>query len=131
MSSRASHLPKFLAIAAIMLAIPTGLLRAQKGQQVDDTGVRLRIEITGEDKPIDSASVYVRYVVKHTLAKDENVEMNIKTNQEGIALVPAVPKGKVIVQVIAPGWKTFGQAYDATVDQQVVKISLERPKRWY
>src|SRR5580704_5866062 len=101
------------------------------GQGKDEVGVRLRIEVTGANKPVDAASVYIRYVVKHAMGKDEKVEMNVKTNPEGIALAPAVPLGKVVVQVVADGWKPYGQSIDATTDQQVVKVQLERPPRWY
>jgi hypothetical protein len=130
MNSRAFGLCRILSVAFLAFLLSASLLQAQKNQQ-DAEGVRLRIEVTGEDKPVDSASVYVRYDVKHTIGKDEHVEMNIKTDPEGVALAPAVPKGKVVVQVVAQGWKPFGQQIDATQDQQVVKIKLERPPKWY
>jgi hypothetical protein len=128
LSCRLIPIAKILTVLALATVLAASFTHAQ-GK--DEVGVRLRIEVTGGDKPIDSASVYVRYVVKHTLGKDEKVEMNIKTNPEGVALAPAVPKGQVIVQVVAEGWKPFGQTIDATVDQQVVKVHLERPPRWY
>lgn len=128
MSCRTIQIAKIFAILALATVVGASLSHAQ-GK--DEEGVRLRIEVTGADKPVDSASVYIRYVVKHTFGKDEKVEMNIKTNPEGVALAPAVPKGQVIVQVVAEGWKPFGQTIDATVDQQVIKVHLERPPRWY
>jgi hypothetical protein len=39
--------------------------------------------------------------------------------------------GKVLIQVIAPGWHTFGEWYDIAKDGQVVEIHLEKPPRWY
>jgi hypothetical protein len=105
---------------------------AQGKSELSDT-VRLRLEVTGGETstPIDSASIYVRYVVKHRMGKDEPVEMNLKTNHEGTVIVPGVPRGEVTVQVIAEHWKPFGQKYQATEDQQVIKVHLEKPPRWY
>jgi hypothetical protein len=93
----------------------------------------LRIEVTAGDdgKPVDSASIYVRYVIERKLAKDKKVEQNWKTSREGVVKVPDVPKGKVLIQVIAPKWKTFGQWYDIKEDEEVIKIRLQKPPQWY
>ena len=94
---------------------------------------RLTIVVTGgEDKtPIDSASVYVRYVEEHKHGKDKKIEMNLKTNQSGVCHIPVTPPGKFLVQVIAEGWKTFGEYYDANQTEQTINISLVRPPKWY
>jgi len=118
--------------AALVLAAAVGAQEASKSEKPPGTA-RLRIEVTAGDKnkPVDSASVYVRYVEERTLRKDKKIEMNVKTNKEGIARVPDVPKGKVLIQVIAEGWKTFGRWYEVSADEEVVKIKLEKPPRWY
>jgi hypothetical protein len=95
--------------------------------------VRLTIVITGgeEKKPVDSASVYVKFVEARTLRKDKKVEMNLKTNVSGICHVPVIPPGKFLIQVIAPGWKTFGEYYDINQTEQTINIALVRPPKWY
>jgi len=65
------------------------------------------------------------------LGKDKKVEQNWKTNKDGVIKVPDVQRGKVLIQVIAQGWKTFGQWYDLDQDEQTVKIRLQKPPRWY
>jgi hypothetical protein len=65
------------------------------------------------------------------LIKDKKFEVNVKTNQKGLAHVPDAPTGKVLIQVVAEGWKTFGQWYDVVDLKQVIKIHLERPPKWY
>jgi hypothetical protein len=94
---------------------------------------RLTIVVTGgeEKKPVDSASVYIRYVEEHKIGKDKKVEMNLKTNQAGVCHVPVVPPGNFLVQVIADGWKTFGEYYDPKQIDQTINISLVRPPKWY
>jgi hypothetical protein len=99
----------------------------------DAKDVRLTIVVTGgEDKmPIDSASVYVRYVEEHKHGKGKKIEMNLKTNQSGVCHVPVIPPGKFIVQVIADGWKTYGEYYDINQTEQTINIALVRPPKWY
>ena len=95
--------------------------------------VKLTIVVTGgeEKKPVDGASVYVRYVEERKIGKDKKIEMNLKTNQEGICHVPVIPPGKFLVQVIAEGWKTYGEYYDKTQTEQTINITLVRPPKWY
>jgi hypothetical protein len=94
---------------------------------------KLHVEVTaGENnQPVESASVYVRFVQERALGKDRKTEMNVKTNQDGIVKVPDVPRGKVLIQVVAEGWKTFGRWYDIEGEEQTIKIHLVKPPRWY
>jgi hypothetical protein len=94
---------------------------------------RLTITVTaGEDKkPVDSASVYVKYVEERKYGKDKKIEMNLKTNLSGVCHVPVLPPGKFLIQVIAPGWKTFGEYYDISQVEQTIHIELVRPPKWY
>jgi hypothetical protein len=94
---------------------------------------RLTIVVTGgeEKKPVDSASVYVRYVEDRKLGKDKKIEMNLKTNQSGVCHVPVIPPGKFVIQVIAEGWKTYGEYYDINQTEQTININLARPPKWY
>jgi hypothetical protein len=97
------------------------------------SGVRLTIVVTNAEdkKPVDSASVYVKFVEARKLAKDKKIEMNLKTNLSGICHVPEIPRGKFLIQVIAPGWKTFGEYYEAEQAEQTINIELARPPKWY
>jgi hypothetical protein len=103
-----------------------------KKEQAPAPGNRISIEVTGGDsnKPVENASVYVKTVEEH-LIKDKKFEVNVRTNQEGVAHVPDAPMGRVLVQIVADGWKTYGHWYDITEPKQVIKIHLERPPKWY
>ena len=95
--------------------------------------VLLTIVVTGGDekKPVDSASVYVRFVEERKLAKDKKIEMNLKTNQSGVCHVPEIPQGKFTIQVIAEGWKTYGENFELNQPEQTINIALVRPPKWY
>jgi len=104
---------------------------AQKDQG-PTAGNRLTIEVTGGEanKPVENASVYVKTVEQH-LIKDKKFEVNVKTNAQGVTHVPDAPMGKVLIQVVADGWKSYGHWHQITAMNEVIKIHLERPPKWY
>ena len=125
-----------LLLALLVILLPSSL-SAQSGdkpaKEKPEGTTKLRIEVTAGDEgnPVEGASVYVRFTEGRKLAKDKKIEQNWKTNKEGVIKVPEVPRGKVMIQVIALGWKTFGQWYELDQDEQTVKIRLQKPIRWY
>ena len=98
-----------------------------------ETPTRITIEVTGGEKsiPVENASVYVKFIEERSLRKDKKLEMNVKTSRDGIAHVPNAPMGRVLVQVVAEGWKTYGHWLDITDPKQMIKVHLERPPKWY
>ena len=99
----------------------------------NDVQARITIEVTGGEKniPIENASVYVKFVEEHAIKKDMKLEMNVKTSRDGIAHVPSAPMGRVLVQVVAEGWKTYGHWLDITDPKQTIKVHLDKPPKWY
>ena len=99
----------------------------------DPATIKLRIEVTGADgKPVGNASVYVRYNEPGGLFHhDKLAELNFKTNQDGSVKVTEVPQGKILIQVVAKGWHTYGKWYEFNTDAETVQIKLDPPPRWY
>jgi len=96
------------------------------------TTTKLRIVVTGNEKPVSNASVYVRYNEPGGLLHhDKLAEMNFKTNMDGTVKVPEIPRGKILIQVIAKGWHTYGKWYEIETDTETVQIKLEPPPHWY
>ncbi|GAC1623343.1 MAG: hypothetical protein PVS2B2_26380 [Candidatus Acidiferrum sp.] len=132
----------FIAGVAVVLLGTAGLpLAGQEPAQAPpapakpvraESANRLTIEVSGgeENKPVENASVYVKYV-ESRLLKDKKVELNVKTNREGVAHVPDAPLGRALIQVVAEGWKTYGRWYEVTDLKQNIKVHLERPPKWY
>jgi hypothetical protein len=106
---------------------------SQKDDQSLDGTTRLRIIVTNtQDKPVGNASVYVRFNQPGGfLRKDKLAELSFKTNEDGSVKVPAVPQGKILIQVIAKGLHTFGKWYDIEKDQDTIAIKLEAAPHWY
>lgn len=128
---------QFLAVLILTFAVAAhaqekdGDAKANSDSAAKDS--RLTIVVTGgeEKKPVDSASVYIRFVEVHKHGKDKKIEMNLKTNQAGVCHVPVIPPGNFLVQVIAEGWKTYGEYYDPSQADQTINITLVRPPKWY
>lgn len=102
-----------------------------KDQQDELFTIHILVTAGDKNKPVDSASVYVRYEENRKFRRDKLAEMDLKTSAEGKVRVPYVPKGKILIQVIAKGWKTYGKWFDLTEDGQVFKIHLLPPPHWY
>jgi hypothetical protein len=106
----------------------------QKEQKSSDSlATKIRIQVHDpHDQPVTNASVYVRYYMSGGFLHHEKLaELSFKTNQEGAVKVPEIPQGKVMIQVIATGWHTFGKWYDMDKDQESVLIKLDPPPHWY
>ncbi len=99
----------------------------------DPTTTRLRIHVAATDgKPVGNASVYVRFPVAGGIFhKDKLSELNLKTNEDGSVKVPDIPRGKILIQVVAKGWKTYGKWYEIDSEAMTVEIKLEPPAHWY
>jgi hypothetical protein len=106
--------------------------KSKKGKEDDAPTTKLRIVVTGGNKPIGNASVYVRFNSGGGfLKKDKLLEMNLKTNEDGTAKVPDIPRGKTMIQVVAKGWHTFGKWYDIEKEEETIEVKLEPPPHWY
>jgi hypothetical protein len=108
-------------------------LSKQPAQKTAASTARLTIEVTGGEKdiPVENASVYLKYVEERKITKDKQFELNVKTNRDGVAHVPDAPLGRVLIQIIADGWKTYGRWYDISDAKDPIKIHLDRPPKWY
>jgi hypothetical protein len=58
--------------------------------------------------------------------------MELHTNDDGKSMIDILPTGsKVILQIIAHGYQTFGQAYTITKPTMAIKVELRRPVGQY
>lgn len=105
----------------------------QSKQEKENPVTTLKIVVTGGDKntPISNASVYVRYVHPRFLLPDEKIELDLKTDLEGVAKVKDVPRIRILIQVVKDGWKPYGEYYLLTKAEQTVQVKMEPPPHWY
>lgn len=95
----------------------------------------LTIHVTSQSgKPVENASVIVKFVKGHSVAKlgkKIRKEWELRTNPQGKVSIPPIPQGKILIQVIAENYQTFGQTFDITEDNKTVDIALNPPQPQY
>jgi hypothetical protein len=82
-------------------------------------------------KPVEDASITVRFIKGHSvvkLGKGIRREWDLHTNQEGIAKIPPIPQGTILIQVNAKNYQTFGDNFDVDTEQKTVEIKLKPPQ---
>ena len=77
-------------------------------------------------KPIRNAAVILHPVTSK--GKQKKGSLELKTDSEGKAGFDGVPYGRLRVQVIAPGYQTFGEDYDIDQPTQEIVIKMQKPK---
>jgi hypothetical protein len=78
-------------------------------------------------KPIENAAV-----VFHLSGEEGKGNMEMKTNEEGKAIIDVIPIGDTMrLQVIADGFQTFGQDYKIDNDSKDITVRLKRPQQQY
>ncbi len=96
---------------------------------------RLNIQVkTQSGRPIDRASVVVRFIQGRSIAKlgkHIRTSFELRTNQEGEARIPTIPQGKIRIQVIAKGYQTFGQDFEVDEEEKTIPITLNPPQQQY
>lgn len=111
----------FVLAIFILLAVPAGLAQV--------SSVKLVVLKDDNGKPVRNAAV-ILHPVKHS-GKQAKGGVELKTDAEGKAESDGIPFGLLRVQVIAPGFQTFGDDYTINQADQVVTIRLKRPTDQY
>jgi len=94
------------------------------------TQLSIRV-LTPGGKPLDRASVIVKFVSTDIKVKKMRTTWETKTDQEGYSRIPSIPQGKIQIQIIASGYQTFGQLFDVTEEEKTIEIRLNPPQAQY
>jgi hypothetical protein len=79
-------------------------------------------------KPIPNAAV-----VFHPMEGERDKgALELKSNEDGIVTIDVIPIGDMVrLQVIAQGWKTFGDDYKIDTDNKEIVVKMKRPGEQY
>src|SRR3974377_937056 len=116
--------------AGVILAILSAamLLRAEnKAPQASNLRFLVLKEYNG--KPVRNASVILHQVSAG--GRQGHGGLELKTDNEGKASYAGIPYGKLRIQVIAPGFQTYGGDHDVSQPEQEFVIKLKRPQEQY
>jgi hypothetical protein len=96
---------------------------------------KLTIHVVNDsDRPLDRAAVIVRFVEGRAylkFGKHVRDTYELRTNQEGEATIPEIPQGKILIQVIAHGYQTYGQTIEIDEAERTINIKLNPPQKQY
>jgi hypothetical protein len=80
-------------------------------------------------KPIRNAAVVMHPVDDE--GKQQRRGLELKTDPEGKTSYDGVPYGKLRIQVLAPGFQTYGDDYDVNEPNMDITVKMKRPAGQY
>src|SRR5271167_786247 len=89
------------------------------------SNVHVTVVKDDNNKPVSNAGVVLHPVGKNGQQSKGGFEL--KTDNEGKALTEGVPYGRLRIQVLAPGFQTFGDDYKIDKPEMEIEIRLKRP----
>lgn len=95
---------------------------------------KLKIVVTNQDgHPIDRANVIVRFGGRSSAKpkKHMHTSWELHSTTLGVAEVPDMPKGLILVQVTAKGYQTFGHTFEVAEDERTIEVKLNPPQAQY
>jgi hypothetical protein len=117
---------KYFLLFACLLAL-TGAMLAQDDE--DLSHLRFLVVRDYNGKPVRNASVVLHPVAKN--GKQERGGIELKCDANGKASYDGVPYGKLRVQVLTPGFQTFGEDYEVDKPEMEIVVKLKRPVGQY
>jgi hypothetical protein len=110
------------------------LLAACLPSFADSDLTKLTIKVMDErGKPIDRANVRIVFKQgrrKLTMKKIRR-SWELKTTQEGMATIPEIPKGDILIQVTAKFRQSYGETLTVEEDEKTVEVTLQPPQAPY
>jgi hypothetical protein len=104
----------------------------QKGRKYTPPPATATIKVTvlraTNGKPIPNAAV-----VFHPMEGDRDKgALELKSDEDGKVTIEVIPIGDTVrLQVIADGWKTYGEDYKIDTDSKEIVVKMKRPGEQY
>jgi len=120
-----------LPLTALALLAFCGLLSAGDKNKPSGQTSALKFVVLKDDngKPVRNAAVILHPVRPD--GKQGKGGFELKTDAEGKTETEDIPYGLLRIQVIAPGFQTYGEDYTINQPEQNVTIRLKRPQNQY
>jgi hypothetical protein len=98
-----------IAVVIVLGVGMIGLARAQKDDEGSMSDLRFVVVRDYNGKPVRNAAVVLHPVNKK--GKQSRGGLELKTDNDGQTNIDGIPYGPLRVQVLAPGFQTFGEDY--------------------
>jgi hypothetical protein len=115
---------------AAVLVIGVGLGWAQDDEDEGPlSNLRFVVVKDANGKPIRNAAVVLHQVLKN--GQQAKGGMELKTDDDGRTHIDGIPYGPLRIQVLMPGFQTFGEDYKIDKPDLEITVRLKKPKGQY
>jgi Carboxypeptidase regulatory-like domain len=118
---------------AVIFVLGMGMVGLACAQQSEDEGpmsdLRFLVVKDYNGKPVRNAAVVIHPVNRK--GKQSKGGLELKTDNDGKTNIDGIPYGPLRVQVLAPGFQTFGEDYQINKPELEITVKLKRPGGQY
>ena len=114
-------------LTVVLLALAAPAAAQRKPKQYSD--LKFQVVKKHNGKPIRNASVVLHLV--NDKGEQQKGGYQLKTATDGRTSFDSAPYGKLRVQVIAPGFQTYGEDFDISQPSHEFLIQMNRPQEQY
>lgn len=110
------------------------LLAACLPSFADNDRTKITIKVVDErGKPVDRANVRIVFKQGRRKLTGKKIRRSweLKTTQEGMATIPEIPKGDIMIQVTAKFRQSWGETLTIEEDEKTVDVTLLPPQSQY
>jgi hypothetical protein len=118
-------------VMAAVIVFGVGMIGLAQAQDDEGPMSDLRFVVVRDynGKPVRNAAVVLHPV--NQKGKQARGGLELKTDNDGRTNIDGIPYGPLRVQVLAPGFQTFGEDYQINKPEMVITVKLKRPGRQY
>ncbi len=119
-----------LTVGAVILVLGfgVGLVWAQD-EEGPSCNVKFLVVKDYNGKPVRNAAVVLHPVNKK--GKQARGGLELKTDNDGKTNIDGIPYGPIRIQVLVPGFQTFGEDYMLDKPELLITVKLKRPGGQY
>jgi len=116
---------------AVVIVLGVGMIGLARAQNDEGPMSDLRFVVVRDynGKPVRNAAVVLHPVSRK--GKQARGGLELKTDGEGRTNIDGIPYGPLRVQVLAPGFQTFGEDYQIDKPELEITVKLKRPGGQY
>jgi hypothetical protein len=121
------NIQRLTLVCLLSMLLPAAALAGKKKtpeSELKTSSVNMTVVRNSSGKPVKNAEVVIHLIDNHGKQKEEGLEL--KTHDDGKAEATGIPYGKVRIQVIAPGFRTYGE--DFSIDQPTLEFTIKLQK---
>jgi len=121
----------FLMLSVVAILLGVGMIGTAGAQNEEGPMSDLRFVVVKDynGKPVRNAAVVLHPVGKK--GKQSRGGLELKTDNEGRTSIDGIPYGPLRVQVLVPGFQTFGEDYQIDKPELEITVKLKRPGEQY